>query len=201
MNKEDFLQELDRRIAQLPQSEREKSAAFYAEMLDDMTEDGMTEEAAVARLGSVEKIAQEILLDAPLTTLVKSRTQPRHRMQAWEVVLIVLGAVVWLPLLIAVAAVVFGIYLAIWAVLICLFGLVLGLALTAVAIPLGILFTADLFVGPAGIALGVGAMLILAGFAVLVFVLAVKLAKPIGKLAGAFVRWIKSLLIRKERVQ
>ena len=200
MNKESFLKELEKRIAQLPQSEREKSVAFYGEMIDDMTEDGMTEEEAVARLGPVEKIAEGILLDAPITTLMKTRTKPKHRLHWWEIVLIIIGSVVWLPLLIAVIAVVFSVYAAIWAVIIAVFGVVLALGLSAIAIPFLLLFAANTVAGPAGIAMGVGAMLVLAGLAVIFFVGALKIAKCLGKLAGAFGRWLKRLFIRKEEL-
>ena len=198
MNKEEFLRALEKRLDALPESEREKSLAFYAEMIDDMTEDGCTEEEAVARLGSVEKIAEDILLDAPISALVKARTKRSHRLRWWEVVLIVIGSVVWLPLLIAVVAVVFSVYAAIWTVIIAVFGVVLALGLSALAIPFMLLFAANTVAGPAGIAMGVGAMLVLAGLAVLVFVGALKLAKCLGKLAGAFGRWIKRRFIRKE---
>ena len=198
MNKEQFLRELEKRLSQLPQSEREKSLAFYAELIDDMTEDGCTEEEAVERLGSVQKIAEDILLDAPITTLVKARAKRSHRLRWWEILLIVIGSVVWLPLLIAVIAVVFSVYAAIWAVIIAVFGVVLALGLCALAIPFMLLFAANFAAGSAGVAMGIGAMLALAGLAVLFFVGAVKIAKCLGKLAGAFGRWIKRLFIRKE---
>ena len=200
MNKEDFLRELEKLISPLPQSEREKSLAFYGEMIDDMTEDGMGEEEAVAHLGSVQDIAEGLLLDAPLTTLVKARTKRTHRLRWWEILLIVIGSVVWLPLLIAVIAVVLSVYAAIWAVIIAVFGVVLALGLSALAIPFMLLFSANFVAGPAGIAMGIGAMLVLAGLAVIVFVGAWKLAKYLGKLAGAFGRWIKRLFIRKEEL-
>ena len=198
MNKEDFLRELEKLISPLPQTEREKSLAFYGEMIDDMTEDGMTEEEAVERLSSVQDIAEGLLLDAPLTTLVKARTKQTHRLRWWEILLIVIGSVVWLPLLIAVIAVVFSVYAAIWAVIVAVFGVVLALGLSALAVPFLLLFAANVVAGPAGIAMGAGAMLVLAGLAVLVFVGAVKLAKCLVKLAGAFGRGIKRLFIRKE---
>ena len=200
MNKESFLKELEKRIAQLPRSEQEKSLAFYAELIDDMTEDGMTEEEAVARLGPVQEIAEGILLDAPLSALVKSRTKPKHRLHWWEIVLIIIGSVVWLPLLIAVIAVVFSVYAAIWAVAVAVFGVVLALGLAALGIPFMMLFAANFVAGPAGVAMGAGAMLVLAGLAVIFFVGALKLAKCLGKLARAFGRWLKRLFIRKEEL-
>ena len=198
MNKEEFLRALEQRLDALPESEREKSLAFYAEMIDDMTEDGCTEEEAVAHLGPVQKIAEDVLLEAPITTLMKARAKRTHRLRWWELVLIVIGSVVWLPLLIALLCTVFCVYAAICAVIVAVFGVVLALGLSALAIPFMLLFAANTVAGPAGIAMGIGAMLVLGGLAVVFFVGAVKLAKCLGKLAGAFGRWIKRLFIRKE---
>ena len=200
MYKDEFLRALEQRLDALPRSEQEKSLAFYAEMIEDMTEDGMTEEEAVERLGPVQKIAEEILLDAPITTLVKARAKRTHRLRWWEIVLIIVGSVVWLPLLISVVCTVLSVYVCIWAVAAAVFCVVLALGLSALAIPFMMLFTADTVAGPAGIAMGIGAMLVLAGLAVIVFVGAWKLAKYLGKLAGAFGRWIKRLFIRKEEL-
>ena len=57
----------------LPREEAAKSVEFYLEMIDDRVEDGMNEEEAVAALGSIEDIAEQILYDLPLGVLVKSK--------------------------------------------------------------------------------------------------------------------------------
>ena len=198
MNKDEFLRALEQRLDALPESEWAKSVSYYDEIIDDMVENGLTEEEAVTHLGPVEKIAEDILLEAPITTLVKARAKRSRRLSGWEIVLLAVGAVVWLPLLIAVLCTVFCVYAAFWAVIVAVFGVVLALGLSALAIPLMLLFAANSVAGPAGIAMGIGAMLVLGGLAVAVFVGALKLAKCLGKLAGAFGRWIKRQFIRKE---
>ena len=171
MTKDEFLRELDARLDALPSGEREKSLDYYSEIIDDMTENGCTEEEAVAQLGPIEKIAEEILLDAPLTTLMLAKAKPKHTMQAWEIVLLVIGAVVWLPLLIAFFAVVLSVYVCIWAVIISLFAVVLAFAVSAVAVPVGIVVLIFLVahIGLPGVLMAVGAALVLAGLAVAFF--------------------------------
>jgi len=61
MNKAEFLAEIRRKIQGLPQSDIEKFLDYYAEMIDDYTEDGHTEEEAIRELGSVEQIVEQIL--------------------------------------------------------------------------------------------------------------------------------------------
>lgn len=65
MNKEQFLSELSRRLDGLNGNDLYRTLEYYAEMIDDRMEDGMSEEAAVAALGDLEAIAREIMQDAP----------------------------------------------------------------------------------------------------------------------------------------
>ena len=61
MNKTEFLDALRHALGKLPSYEVEQSIAFYAEMIDDRIEDGMSEQEAVAALGSVHAIAAQIV--------------------------------------------------------------------------------------------------------------------------------------------
>lgn len=74
MNKEQFLQAVRRRLAGLPDKDVEGALAYYREMIEDRMEDGLSEEEAVAALGSAEDIAAQILMELPLPTLVKARS-------------------------------------------------------------------------------------------------------------------------------
>lgn len=65
MNKEQFLSELSRRLDGLNGNDLYRTLEYYAEMIDDRVEEGMSEEAAVAALGDLEAIAREIMQDAP----------------------------------------------------------------------------------------------------------------------------------------
>ena len=118
MNKAQFIAELRRRISQLPPAEIEKSAAYYEEMIDDRIEDGKTEEQAVAELEDVEVIAERILRETPIHTLVKTKVQPKGGWSAAAIVLAVLGAPLWLPLLAAAACIVLVLYVLVWSVLV-----------------------------------------------------------------------------------
>ena len=134
MDKAQFLEELRRRLAGLPQSDLEERLQFYGEMIDDRVEDGLTEAEAVAELGSVDEVVSQILTETPLTKLVRERVKPTRRMQVWEIVLLVLGFPLWFPLLIAVFAVVFSIYIVIWAVIVSLWAVELSLAAACLAV-------------------------------------------------------------------
>ena len=130
MNKQEFLTALRSRLHGLPQSDQQKSLNYYSEIIDDQVEDGLSEEAAVATLGSIDEIVQQIFMETPLPTLVKAK--PSRRMKGWEIVLLILGSPIWLPILLAVLVVILGITVTYWSVILALYALDLSFAVCAV---------------------------------------------------------------------
>lgn len=114
MTKADFLQLLERALAQLPEEERRANLEYYSELLDDMLEEGMTEAEATAKLGSPSQIAQSILQEVPLGKLVSTRMKPKSGWTPLAIVLAVVGSPVWVPLLLLAAALVLSLFGSIW---------------------------------------------------------------------------------------
>ena len=56
MNKQEFLSRLRKQLRGL--EDREERVTFYSEMIDDRMEDGLSEEEAVAAVGSLENFAE-----------------------------------------------------------------------------------------------------------------------------------------------
>ena len=63
MNKKEFLEQLQKELAGLPQKELEERLAFYDEMIDDQMEEGRSEEDAVSNMGTVQGVAEQIIAD------------------------------------------------------------------------------------------------------------------------------------------
>ena len=196
MDKHDFLHALEERLAGLSESDRQASLDFYAEMLDDLMEGGMTEAEAVASLGSVDAIAEEILLEMPLPKLVKAKMEKR-RLSGLEITLLAVGFPIWLPISIALLAVVFAIYISLWAVVISLYAANVAMAACA---PTGIAAAVVLFASgqPTAALLFLGAGLVLAGLAILWFFLCNLAAKGVWQLGKLTLRGIKACFIRKK---
>lgn len=116
MDKFDFLEELGNRLVGLPKEDRDRFIEYYSEMIDDRVEEGMTEQEAVADLGTPATVAKEILSSFPLTKIVKEKVKPKRRLSAVEIILIVLGAPVWVPVLVSLFAVFLSVYLVLWSV-------------------------------------------------------------------------------------
>lgn len=115
MTKQEFIASLRQGLAGLPQRELEEHLGFYSEMIDDRIEEGHTEEEAVADLGAVENIAAQIIAEIPFARIARERIRPKRALKAWELVLLALGAPIWLSLLIAVATVILSIYVVLWS--------------------------------------------------------------------------------------
>ena len=111
----------------LPKEDVEERLNFYSEMIDDRVEEGITEDEAVAAIGSVDAVAAQIIADIPLTKLVKKKLSSPKRLSSWMVVLIVLGSPVWASLLIAAFAVILSLYISLWAVVVSLGAVVVSL--------------------------------------------------------------------------
>jgi uncharacterized membrane protein len=200
VTKLDFLNALERGLQQLPQEERERHLSYYSEMLDDMMEDGMDEQQAVGTLGDVQTIAGQILQETALPVLVKSRVKPKNGWNVERILLLIVGAPIWIPLLLTLLCVILSVYICIWAVFLALFAAagsiaVSGLAVMAVPwLTVPVLPLADTL-------LWIGCGLILVGLGILACLGVFALSKGFVRLTVLFARWVRTLFIRKEAVQ
>ena len=197
MDKLDFLLALDKRLDVLSETDRRASLDYYSEILDDLVEGGMTETDAVASLGSVDAIAEEILMDIPLPKLVKAKMKGKKPLSGLEITLLIVGFPIWLPILISVFAVIFAVYISLWAVVISLYATDLALAASA---PASLLCAVLLFIAgqPSAALLFLGAALVLAGLAILLLFGCNATAKGLWKLCRLTLRGIKACFIRKK---
>ena len=111
MNKQTFLSELRKRLAGLPKKELEERLAFYSEAIDDRIEDGLTEEQAVAGIGSLDEVVEQIMSEVRLPSLVKEKVKPKRSLMVWEIVLLVVTFPIWVSLLFVALVVLLSIYI------------------------------------------------------------------------------------------
>lgn len=197
MNKQEFLDRLRAGLSGLPGKDAEEWLSFYSDMIDDRAEDGRSEEAAVAEMGPVDTIVEQIAEEIPLAKLVRERVRPKRRLRAWEVVLLVLGSPVWLSLLIAAFAVLLSVYIVIWAVIVSLWAVEVSLiagALGGVAAGLLMICRGD---GTQGLVL-ISAGFVLAGLSIFLFFGCKAASRGSVVLTKKIASGIKSLFLRKE---
>ena len=197
MNKEKFLDALRRRLSGLPQEDIDERIAFYEEMIDDRMDEGLSEEEAVSGIGSVEEIARQIMSEIPLQKLVKEKISPKRSLKAWEIILLVLGSPVWIPLIIAAIAVLLALYVVMWAVVICFYAVDVSFVAGTLACIVGIL----VYLGegnPGGALLSLGAGIVCAGLAILMFFVCIGITKAVIKLTGWMLLRIKISFVGRE---
>ena len=195
MRKQEFIDALRAGLRGLPARDVEERVGFYDEMIDDRIEEGMPEQEAVAAAGDVDAIVSQIWSEIPLARLVKERIGEKRPLGTWPTVLLWVGAPVWLPLLIAVFAVLLSLYVSVWAVVISLwsaFASFCGGALGGVAAGVILIFTSNAATGLAGIAAG----LVLAGLAVYGFYGCLALTKCVCALTPKILTGVKRCFVR-----
>ena len=196
MNKNEFLTALRERLQGLPEEDINKSIDFYCEMIDDRVEDGMNEEEAVEAVGSIEEILSQILSEVSLPKLVKEKVKPKRALKAWEIVLLILGAPLWIPLVATVIITVLAVYLSVWTVIISLYAVDLSIAvsgLVCIGVALALLFNGQII--PCGVVFGAG--LVCVGLSILLFFAFNLVTKGILWVSKKVLLGIKGLFIGK----
>ena len=84
MTKNDFLNQLSEKLNILTPNDKKQSLDYYGEMIDDLTENGLSEEEVVKSIGSPSDVAYEILNEMPLSKLIQSRVKKRQKQSAWQ---------------------------------------------------------------------------------------------------------------------
>lgn len=199
MNKTEFMTELSQRLSGLNSEDIKKSLAYYNEIIEDCKEDGMSEEEAVASLGDIDEIATQIVMDTPITKLVKEKVKGTRTLRTWEIILIVLGSPIWLSLGIAFFVVVFSLYISVWSIVFSLFVTVFALFVSSFAFLIAavwLLFKAA-FVQSA---IFFGAALVIAGVTILMYLGTYYTAKGIVILTKNIFKAIKKSFVKKEEV-
>ncbi len=196
MRKQEFLAELAAGLSALPRDDMEERLTFYSEMIDDRMEEGLSEEQAVAEIGTVEEVVARIVAETPLSRLVREKVKPKRTLGVWEVVLLVLGSPIWLSLAIAALAVIFAAYVVVWAFVVAMWALAISLAACFLG---GMISSAAFWFqanSPAGAAM-FGAGIFCAGLTILLFFGCRDLTKGSLWLSKKAVLGIKSLFFGK----
>ena len=202
MKKEEFIAQLRKELSGLPKKELEERLTFYSEMIDDRMEDGLTEQDAVSDIGSVEEISTQIISDIPFTKIAKEKITKQRRFKNWEILLLALGAPIWVSLAIAAVAVLFSLFVAVFSVifsvavaLIATFVAVLVSGVGGVLVGIFYLFSGNALSGAALI----GASIFCEGFSILFFYVGKALVKAMPALIKKTLVGVKRLFIKKEK--
>lgn len=161
MNKQEFINELKCDLSGLSDADLNERLNFYSEMIDDRIDEGLSEEEAVSQIGSVNDIISQIASEMSLTKLVKEKIRTKRVLKVWEIILIILGSPVWVPILISLFAVIISVYISVWSVIISLWAAFASVAisgLAAVVCGFGFMFGVNSVMGAVLVAVGLVCM-------------------------------------------
>ena len=199
MKKNEFIIQLIYGLSSLPQSELEDRVAFYSEMIDDRMEEGLSEEDAVADIGSVDSVVNQIIAETPLTSIIKERIKRRKKPGAWGITLIAVGSPIWISLIVAAFAVVISVYASIWAVVVSLWASFAAMLGSSVGGVLGGMLFVGLGKTTAGFGL-IGAALVCGGLSILTFYGCKHITVAMAWLTKKIALFIKKCFTKKEKI-
>lgn len=197
MSKQEFLVQLCKGLSGLPQEDIEERVTFYSEMVDDRIEEGITEEEAVAAVGTVDEIVKQVVAETPLAKIAKERIKSKRRLRAGEIVLLALGSPLWLSLVIASFAVILSLYISLWAVIISLwavFGSLIGCAFGGVVAGVVFACSGNALSGIAMLAAGI----VCVGLSIFMFYGCKAVTDSTLILTKKMAIWTKNCFIKKE---
>ncbi|PKM72900.1 MAG: hypothetical protein CVU91_07705 [Firmicutes bacterium HGW-Firmicutes-16] len=187
MTKNEYLKKLGRALRQITRAEREKSLAYFSEVIDDRMEEGISEEVVVAELESVEAAAERIITEA------RAQGQLKAKHSVWEIVLIVLGFPLWFPVLLTISLTVLTVYALVWVIIGALFLVSAALVVSGVAGIVGLFMYLGSSAGAAFAIFGIG--LAGSGLGIAMFIPVLYIAQAYAKATPAMWQMVKS---RKE---
>ena len=196
MRKNEFLAALRARLSALPVAEREERIGFYSEMIDDRIEEGLSEEAAVDGVGSVENIADQILSEVPPARV---EVKEKRKLGAGVIVLLALGSPIWLSLAVAAFAVLIAFYAVLWSLVAVVWSVFAALVAAGFGGIIGGITVAIVSNAFAGLAL-IAAALFCAGLAIFLFFGCLSATVGSAILTKKTFIGIKNLIVRKEKI-
>lgn len=197
MNKQEFIDTLRKKLSNFPSQEVEGRIAFFAEMIDDRIEDGLSEEDAVADIGAVDSIAKQIAEEIPISKIIKNKAKKKER-SALATTLLIIGSPIWFALIISALAVVFSLYVSLWACVISLWAADLALVVcgpAGIVAGIAVMFSGEF---PMGLMIFGGA-LVSAALGIFLFFVCKMATKGTAILSVKILAAIKHCFVRKEK--
>lgn len=203
MNKRKFLSKLSDKLSNLPHSEAQERLNFYSEMIDDLIEEGLTEEQAVLKVGNADDIAREIVTDDSFNDILEEKLEPKkNTTKGWQLALLIVASPIWFSLLVAFFAVTFSLVVTLFAVSISLiavlwaiFGSLIACAIASVMYCFILIFTGYALTGFAVL----GAGLVCGGLSIFLYYGCKYFTKTITVLSKKIISLIKTLINKRRK--
>lgn len=132
MKKQEFIKELEKKITGLPLDETKDLLNFYSEVIDEKIEEGLTEEEAIEKMGSIDDIVNQIISEIPLANIVKDRIKPKKNLSVCNKIFLIAGSPIWGSLLIVLFVLLISIYVILFACIVSLWAAEISIILSSI---------------------------------------------------------------------
>lgn len=215
MNRQEFLRQLESLLYAIPANERADALAYYNDYFDEAGIEN--EQNVIQELGSPQKVAQSIIENFrnsgyeqtfenttgqySQNTYQNYHHTEKKKLKTWQIVLLIvlaiIGSPIWIGLATGLFGVVIGIIASVFATIVSLFGSGLGLMFGGIIVAgVGVL---GVMVRPLEGVTSMGVGLILTAIGILLLLLSVLITFAwLPKLIKIIVKWVKGLFHRNE---
>lgn len=215
MNRQEFLRQLESLLYAIPANERADALAYYNDYFDEAGIEN--EQNVIQELGSPQKVAQSIIENFRSSgyeqtyenttgqysqnTYQNYHHTEKKKLKTWQIVLLIvlaiIGSPIWIGLATGLFGVVIGIIASVFATIVSLFGSGLGLMFGGIIVAgVGVL---GVMVRPLEGVTSMGVGLILTAIGILLLLLSGLITFAwLPKLVKIIVKWIKGLFHRNE---
>ena len=168
MTRQEFITSLREKLLNLPRKDTDERIGFYEEMIDDKIEEGMSEEEAIASVGTIDSIYAQMLEEIPFIEIIREKIKQKKRANGGKIALIISTFPIWLSLLAVAFAIYVSLIAAIWSIVVSFWAVFVSFAAST---PIGVIvglfnaFSGNVLFGLALIFSGI----ILAGLTILTF--------------------------------
>lgn len=115
MKKEEFLISLDRALKRLPEQDKQEILDYYKEIIEDKIESGQDESEAVSSVDSIEEIVNQVITEGVEKSDVEMVTPEKKKTDKRQLIILIVGSPLWVPLTLAAISIIFAAYICAWA--------------------------------------------------------------------------------------
>ncbi len=174
MTKVDFLEKLEQKLQGMPEEEIMKTIDYYSEMIEDAIENGENESDFIGKLGNLDDIAKKAIKSVPITKVIRSNIKNK-KISGGSLAILIAVSPLLLIFAIASIAVIIGLCVGVFAIVLSGFALFLALLISGIVLTVSsvMLFKATMWT--ALFVLGTG--LLLTGLSISAFYIALIITK------------------------
>lgn len=122
MNKDNFLEELDKKLKEISKSDKEEAISYYKEIIEDSVEDGKDEKEVIENLGNMEDIINKVIENSKNQEITKKISGEK------TVILLLLS-----PFILIFGVIIISLFIAWYSIILSMYAVIIALTFASMA--------------------------------------------------------------------